>query len=167
MRKWSARVFALLALAAAGIAIYLAISSVHSTKEITGDDAAAWMQQLATANGALSDRLEPLKPGASPKEAQDETRRVADLTRQLEGSIDGGGDLADRLEQVYAAELTYLDAVGSTLNNPNSALRTKIGPTAQALRDVLQQVPGGDHRAIRGGLALVQYSAARAADSGV
>jgi hypothetical protein len=34
---------------------------------------------------------------------------------------------------------------------------------AQALRDLLQHVPGGDHRVIRGGLALVRYSEARAA----
>jgi hypothetical protein len=140
----------------------VAVARVDSTKAVSGDEAAAAMQQLAAANGALSDRLEPLKPGAGPKPAQDETRRVAELTRQLEGAIDGGGDLADGLRLVYQAELAYLDAVGSTLNNPSSPLRVKIGPTAQALRDVLQQVPGGDHRAIRGGLALVQYSEARA-----
>ena len=130
------------------MAIYVAITSVDSAKEVTGDEAAAAMQQLATANGGLSDKLEPLAPGASPQAAQAETRKVAALTRKLQGEIDGGGDLADGLHAVYAAELTYLDAVGSTLNNPGSPLRAKIGPTAQALRDVLQQVPGGDHRAI-------------------
>jgi hypothetical protein len=162
LRVWFARGFALLALAAAAAAIYFAVTTIDSTKEITGEQAQAAMQQLAAANGTLSDRLEPLGPGDSPSTAQEATRQTADLTRRLDASGDGEGDMAGRLHAIYRAELAYLDAVGSTLNNPRSPLRGKIGATAQALRDVLQQVPGGDHRAIRGGMALVVYSAARA-----
>jgi hypothetical protein len=162
LRVWFARIFALLALAGAVAAILFAIHSVKGADEVTVAEAQGAMLELATSNGALSDKLDALKAGVSPGAAQAATRSTAALTRRLQGSIPGAGGLQAPLEAVYAAELTYLDAVGSTLNNPRSHLRGSIGQTAQALRDVLQQVPGGDHRAIRGGMALVLYSQARA-----
>ncbi|MCW2990630.1 MAG: hypothetical protein JWM73_1224 [Solirubrobacterales bacterium] len=162
MRVWLARLFALLALLGAVAAILLAVSSVKGTDEVTVEEAQGAMLQLATTNGALSDKLDALKAGVSPKDAQAATRATAAATRKLQADIPGEGTLADQLLVVYSAELTYLDAVGSTLNNPSSPLRGRVGATAQALRDALQQVPGGDHRAIRGGMALVQYSEARA-----
>jgi hypothetical protein len=162
VRIWLPRVLALLALAGVTLAILLAVTTVNGSSETTGDDAERAMQQLAGANGQLSDTLEPLSSGDSPTAAQEAARTTAELTRRLDGELEEDeSDLANRLHDVYAAELAYLDAVGSTLNNPNSALRGRIGVTAQALRDVLQQVPGGDHRAIRGGMALVLYSEAR------
>src|SRR4051812_33143572 len=133
MKVWIPRVFALLALAAVAVAIYLAISSVDSSSELSGADAQAAMQELAGGNGALSDKLDALSAGDSPSEAQDATRTMADLTHRLEARLDEEGDMADRVRAVYAAELAYLNAVGSTLNNPSSELRTQIGPTAQAL----------------------------------
>ncbi|MFL5844708.1 MAG: hypothetical protein ACJ762_08455 [Solirubrobacteraceae bacterium] len=164
MKAWIARIVALLALLGAAAAIYLAITSVKTSHDVTGDAANAAMKELAAGNGSLSDVLEALGKGDSPRAAQAKTRSTADLTRRLDDDTDGEGDMADRVKAVYAAELTYLDAVGSTLNNPSSPLRKQIGKTAQALRDVLQQVPGGDHRAIRGGMALVLYSEARLKD---
>lgn len=164
MRIWFPRAIALLALAGACAAVLVAINSVSTTDEVTGDEAQAAMTQLATANGALSDKLDPLKEGDSPREAQEETRALVELTRKLDAEVAGDGSLADRLHAIYAAELAYLDAVGSTLTNPTSPLRERIGETAQALRDVLQEVPGGDHLAIRGGMALVLYSEARAGE---
>lgn len=158
-RRWVARGAALLALAAAAVAFLLAVGSVHGTHELTGEEAQGAMRQLTASNTALGDRLEALKTGASPRAAQEATRTTASLTRKLDDDADGGGD---RVHGVLQAELDYLDAVGSTLNNPRSELRGRIGERAQALRDLLQHVPGGDHRVIRGGLALVQYSEARA-----
>lgn len=160
-RIWLARIAALVALAAAAVAIALAISAFDGTGEISGADAQAAMRQLSVANRALGERLEALAPGASPRDAQQTARSTAALARRLDDHVDGEGDLADRVHAVLRAELDYLDAVGSTLNNPRSPLRGRIGERAQALRDVLQHVPGGDHRAVRGGLALVRYSEAR------
>lgn len=164
MRIWFSRAIALLALAGAFVAVLVAINGVNAADEVTGDEARAAMTQLATANGALSDRLDPLREGDSPREAQEETRALVELTRRLDAEVEGEGSLADRLRAIYAAELAYLDAVGSTLTNPRSPLRGRIGETAQALRDALQEVPGGDHLAIRGGMALVLYSEARAGE---
>lgn len=161
VRTWIPRVLALLALVGAVAAILLAITTLDGSGEVTEADAQQAMQQLTGANGTLSDALEPLGSGDSPSRAQELTRSTAQLTRRLDAEIEDDSDLANRLHDVYAAELAYLDAVGSTLNNPNSPLRGRIGSSAQALRDALQQVPGGDHRAIRGGMALVLYSEAR------
>jgi len=119
------------------------------------------MLQLAQANGALGDRLNALAPGGSPRDAQDATRNLAQLARDLDAKVEGDGNLAAGLHAVFTAERDYLDAVGSTLNNPKSTLRGQVGPRAQALRDALQQVPGGDHHAVRGGQALVLYSEQR------
>lgn len=163
-RTWIPRVLALLALVGAVAAILLAFTTLDGGGEITEADAQRAMEQLTAANGALSDTLEPLGSGDSPSAAQQATRTTADLARRLDAEIEDDSDLANRLHDVYAAELAYLDAVGSTLNNPKSPLRGKVGVSAQALRDALQQVPGGDHRAIRGGMALVQYSEARVAE---
>lgn len=162
MKLWIARAAALVALVAAVAAVYLAVTTVSESKEVTTTQSQDLMLQLAQANGALGDKLDALKPGDSPADAQDATRNLAELARDLDGRVDGGGNLADGLHAVFRAQLDYLDAVGSTLNNPRSALRGRIGELAQALRDALQQVPGGDHRAIRGGRNLVVFSEARA-----
>jgi hypothetical protein len=163
-RRHRARLIAVLALIGALVALVVAVTTVDSTDELTGEEAQAAMVELAAANGALSDRLDALTAGDSPRDAQAATRSTTALVRRLDGEVEGDGSLPDRVHAVYRTELAYLDAVGSTLNNPASPLRGRSGERAQALRDVLQQVPGGDHRAIRGGMALVLYSEARAGE---
>ena len=59
------------------------------------------------------------------------------------------------------AELAYLDAIGSTLNNPRSSLRGKLRERGAALRSALQSVPGGSQLTVKGGTELGAYSAAR------
>src|SRR6476620_10991388 len=145
-RSWVARAAALVALVATLIALLVAVTTVSgSSSATTTTESRDLMLQLAQANGALGDRLNALAPGGSPRDAQDA----------------GDGNLAAGLHAVFTAERDYLDAVGSTLNNPKSTLRGQVGPRAQALRDALQQVPGGDHHAVRGGQALVLYSEQR------
>lgn len=164
MRIWLPRALALLALLAAAAAVLLAIGSAQRTGEVTAAQAQDMMLTLAQANRSLGERLDALRPGDSPRQAIAETRAAAAVARRLEATVAGSGGLAAGLRAVVTAELGYLDAVGSTLNNPRSALRGRVGPLAQALRDALQQVPGGDHRAVRGGMNLVAYSRARAGE---
>jgi hypothetical protein len=156
------RLLALAALGAALLAVVVAVSTVRPAPEASGKDAPTIMQELNAANGALGERLEALVPGASPRAAQAAARSTAALTRRLDGEVDNAEFTADTAHAALQAELLYLDAVGSTLNNPAGELREVVGERAQGLRDALRRVPGGDHHAVRGGTALVAYSRARA-----
>jgi hypothetical protein len=162
MRIWMARLLAVVALVGTAVAVFVAISSVDSTSELTDDEAQGAMVRLATANRTISGRLNELAPGTSPRGAQEAVRSAAALTQQLGTDLGGEGGLANRLEDVLAAETAYLDALGSTLNNPNSALRGRVGERGNALREALQNIPGGDPKAVEGGAELVIYSEARA-----
>jgi hypothetical protein len=164
MRVWVPRILALLALAGAVVGVYAAIASVERTDELTVEEAQEVTARLNAANRELGRLLTALEPGVSPREAQASTRTAADLTREL---LEDGGDegsLADRLDAVLRAELAYLDAIGSTLNNPRSELRGAIRQRGVDLREQLQNIPGGDAKLVRGGAELVAYSEARLAD---
>lgn len=152
---------AVLALAGAAAAIVVAIGSVDSSGEPGSDDVQGAMERLAGANRTVSERLNELASGASPDAAQEAVRSAAALTQQLGTELDGEGDLADRLDDALAAQVAYLDALGSTLANPNSALRGRIGERGDALRGALRGTPGGDPGAVEGGAELVAYSEAR------
>ena len=154
----------MLALAGTAVAIVVAVSTVDSKSELTAEEAQGAMERLAAANRTVSGSLNDLAPGASPRAAQEAVRSAAALTQELGTDLDGEGGLANRLEDVLGAEVAYLDAVGSTLANPNSALRGRIGERGNALRDSLQKIPGGDSRAVEGGAELVIYSEARTAE---
>jgi hypothetical protein len=163
MRIWVPRIVALLALGGVVTALVLAVGMSGASGGFTAEDVETATAELNRANGALSDKLEALEPGASPREAQDAARAAADLTRRL---VEDAGDApeAESLRAVLDIELDYLDAVGSTLNNPRSALRGRVGERGDALRDALQNVAGGDHRVVSGGQELVAYSEVRAGE---
>jgi len=165
MAVWIPRALALFALLATMVALVVVFSSVESTSEMTGDEAEGMMTQLNEANAQLSGLLEALEPGDSPVEAQGAVREAADLTRQLHADTPDEGSLADRMRSVLGAELEYLDALGSTLNNPRSALRATIGPKQIVLRDQVKSAPGGDVDAISGGAELIAYSKSRTGES--
>lgn len=164
VRTWIPRLLAVLALAGTAVAVVVAISSVDSNGELGSDDVRRAMERLVEANRTVSGQLNALAPGASPRAAQDAVRNAAGLIQELGTGLDGEGDLAERLDDVLAAQVAYLDALGSTLANPNSALRGRIGERGDALRGALAQVPGGDPGAVEGGAELVAYSEARAAE---
>jgi hypothetical protein len=160
-RRWLHRVVALLALAAAAAAIVVAIESVHQSHDVTGAEAAAAMARLAGANRALSSQLAALRTGASPKPAQQAARAAAALTGSLARDLGTGGDLGAAAHAALAAERAYLDAAGSTLNNPRSVLLGQVASRAQALRSALDVTPGGVPQAVSGAATLVAYSRAR------
>jgi hypothetical protein len=159
---WVARLFALLALGGAGVAIYYAIDSVEIKHEVTTEEAQDAMARLNTANRSLSGRLGGLKPGFSPKAAQESVRSAAALSRKLDQDVGTReGNLGDGVHAVLVAELAYLDAVGSTLNNPRSPLRGRIMELGITLRQQLQNIPGGQSKSVSGGAELVAFSKAR------
>lgn len=160
-RVWFARVFAMLALGGAVTAVLIAVDSVHGKHEVSQSEARQAMNQLTVANRNLSRTLAALRPGEHPQQAQEASRSAAALSRKLAEDVGKQGDLGDGVHQVITAELAYLDAIGSTLNNPRSPLRAKIMERGIALRTVLQNLPGGAPRAVSGGAALVAYSKAR------
>lgn len=161
MRVWIARVAAVLALLAAAGGVLLVLSSVEPTDELTVAEAQAMTTELNQANARLSGLLEALTPGASPAEAQESVRAAADLTRRLLDETPREGSLSDRMRAALGAELDYLDALGSTLNNPRSPLRATIGPKQVVLREQIKSTPGGDVEVISGGQELVAYSRSR------
>jgi hypothetical protein len=161
VKLWIARAAALLALLAAGAAVSFAVTSVDSgPDELTREEAEQAAQRIDEVNGPVGRQLEALEPGASPREAQDAVRAAAERTRAMLDDGTGEGSLADLLDETLQAELAYLDALGSTLNNPRSPLKGAIRQRGVELRDLIQRL-GGDHRLVRGGAELVAYSDAR------
>lgn len=165
MRVWIARGIALIALIAAAGGVLYVLSSVESTDELTVAETEAAMTELNQANARLSGLLEELRAGDSPAEAQAAARAAADLTRRLLDDTPAQGSLSDRMRRVLVAELDYLDALGSTLNNPRSALRGTIGAKQIVLREQVQNTPGGNVEVISGGAELVAYSKARTGEA--
>lgn len=163
VRLWIARLAALLALLGAVAAVYAAVASVESTDELTVEEAQQAAARLNAVNGSVAGQLGTLTPGASPRAAQEAVRAAADEARSLADTDHGQGALVDRLDAVLRAELAYLDALGSTLNNPRSPLKGTIRERGATLREQLQSLPGGDAERVRGGAALVAYSDARIA----
>ena len=165
MRKWFARLIAVIALAGAGVGIYVAITSVKTKHEVTESEARDAMTQLGELNSDLATRLKALKAGDSPRAAQESAHAASVATRKLDADVSRDGDLGVTVHAVFKAELTYVDAVGSTLYNPRSALRGRINEFAIALRQALQNVPGGQPRLIAGGANLVVYSKRRTGEA--
>ncbi|MDX6664599.1 MAG: hypothetical protein QOG68_805 [Solirubrobacteraceae bacterium] len=162
-RAWFARLFALLALAGTGVAIYLAIDSVRTKHPVSVQQASQAMNQLTVANRNLSRELGALKLGSSPQLAIESSRSAAALSRRLDSDVGNDGDLGVAVHAALTAELAYTDAVGSTLNNPRSPLEAKIGQRQGALRKLLQHIPGGTPRAVSGGANVIAYSKSRLA----
>src|SRR3954451_3811733 len=162
MRKWFARLFAVIALGGAAVGIYYAIDSVKSESDkVSAAEARDAAAQLAEANGELSARLAALRRGHSPKIARESVHRTAALTRKLDEDLGTKGDLADAIHAIMHKELIFLDAVGSTLANPRSPLRGRVAEYAIDVRQAYQHVPGSGSASISGIARLVAFSESR------
>src|SRR3954466_10122771 len=96
MRKWFARLFALIALAGAAFGIYYAIDSVRAEDDkVSAADAQDAAKQIAEANGDLSAQLAALRRGRSPQLARESVHTAAALARKLDEDLGDKGDLAD------------------------------------------------------------------------
>jgi hypothetical protein len=159
--RWGARALALLGLLVAVVAVLLVVTSVHTNHDVTEAQATSAMFQLAGADQELSSRLHALTVGQSPQAAQSATHRALSVTAQLSSALGTGGDLGAAVHAVLRAELAYLDAVGSSLNNPRSVLLGQVVARAGAVRAALQAIPGAVPASVSGATALVAYSQAR------
>src|SRR4051794_7440735 len=161
MRKWFARLFAVIALGGAAVGIYFAIDSVKSEPEVSAADARDAMAQISDANGDLSARLEALRIHHSPQLAQESVRTAAALARKLDDDLGTKGSMADAAHAAIRKELAFLDAVGSTLANPRSPLRGRVAEFAIDVRQALQHIPGSGNGQISGVARLIAFSEAR------
>src|SRR4051812_31557267 len=162
MRKWFARLFALVALVGAGVGIYYAIDSVRSESDkVSASEAKDAADQISQANGDLSAKLAALRPHHSPQLARESVHTAAALARKLDEDLGKKGDLADAIHGVIRKELAFLDAVGSTLANPRSPLRGRVAEYAIDVRQAFQHVPGSHSASISGVPQLVAFSEAR------
>jgi hypothetical protein len=160
-RHWAPRLLALLFLTGAAVAVLVVVNGVHAKKSVSDAEANSAMTRLATANQALSSQLALLKAGASPKAAQTATRSAQTLTKTLSADLADRGILGVAVHAVFDAELSYLDAVGSALNNPHSLLLDKTVTLARPLRSALKSLPTGAPQAVSGAENLVAYSHTR------
>ena len=162
MRKWFARLFAVIALGGAIAGIYFAIDSVRADDaEVTAAEAQDVAAQIAEANADLSARLKVLRKGSSPQLARESVHTAAALARKLDEETGEEGTLADATHALLARELAFLDAVGSTLANPRSPLRGRVAELAIDVRQAYQHVPGSGSSAISGVARLIAFSEAR------
>jgi hypothetical protein len=162
MRKWFARLFALIALGAAAFGIYYAIDSVRSEDhKVSAADAKDAADQISVANGDLSAKLTALRPHHSPQLARESVHTAAALARKLDEDLGDSGALADAIHSVIRRELAFLDAVGSTLANPRSPLRGRVAEYALDVRRAFHHVPGAGSASIHGVPELVAFSEAR------
>src|SRR4051794_38001129 len=103
MRKWIARLSAVIALAGAGTGIYVAITSVKPKHDVTVSEAQDAMDQLAGTNRDLASKLGALHVGQSPSAAQESVRTAAALSRKLDKDVGTRGDLGAGVHAVIKA----------------------------------------------------------------
>ena len=161
MRKWFARLFAVIAIGGAAYGIYYAIDSVKSEPDVSAADARDGAAQISDANSDLSSRLRALRAGASVSLARESVHSAAAVARKLDKDLGDKGDMATAIHAVINKELQFLDAVGSTLANPRSPLRGRVGEFAINVRQAYQHIPGAGSPQISGVPQLVAFSEAR------
>ena len=161
MRKWFARLFAVIAIAGAAYGIYYAINSVKDEPDVTAADARDGAAQISDANADLSSKLRALRPGGSAQLSRESVHSAAAVARKLDGDLGHKGDMASAIHAIIAKELHYLDAVGSTLANPRSPLRGRVADLAIEVRKAYQHVPGAGSPQISGVPQLIAFSEAR------
>ena len=95
-------------------------------------------QRLAGYDHDVRASLAQLGPRGSVARARLRTREALAATELLARQLrDFGGPAAVRLRAATPAQLRYLDAVGSTLTNPRSPLRSQLSARARAARTAL------------------------------
>jgi len=95
-------------------------------------------QRLAGYDHDVRAQLARLGPPGSVARARQRTREALAATELVARQLrDFEGPAADRLGTATAAQLRYLDAVGSTLTNPRSPLRAQLPKRARAARTAL------------------------------
>ncbi|MDX6677071.1 MAG: hypothetical protein QOE31_1123 [Solirubrobacteraceae bacterium] len=119
----------------------LVVKASAPTATLSRTDASFLGKQLITADGRVRSRLVRLRGGGTPR-ALNRTRDAHLTTRSLALELRSyRGPEVDRLRSALGIERAWLDAVGSTLSNPRSPLRTKLLARDAAARRALTDLP--------------------------
>lgn len=168
-RRWVARLFALVALAACTAGVYAIAREATRPEPSAPLDFQPELQQVAASSVALARELESLQAGSSrdralavAEEAQSDRDAASAklLNRTGSGPVRDAGLIAGALD----AHRRYLSAVASVLRDPRgSSVSGKLGPRARRARAAWAALPdpSGLPQAIRGWKQLAALAQAR------
>jgi len=166
-RRWVARLFALLALAACGFGVWTIVKEATKADPPAPATLQTEIAQVSASAEALAVRLEALRPGelvtkalAAVREARaDQQAAVAELRRRrASGTVRADAALGAALE----AHGEYLNLVARVLRFPRTRMATELGARARGARSALAALPdpAGAPEAIRGWKRLAVYARA-------
>ena len=126
-----------------------------------GADTTGLLVPVEARTSALAGQLGRLSSRRSGRPAQRALHATVEAVQAAQRAAGPGAD--ERLANALERELEYLDAVGSLLSNPNSALASELAGRARRARAAFVSVPGGRPvaQAIRGHQRLLAISRAR------
>lgn len=157
------RVVAVSAILLVPASVYALVATSRPSATLSHADAAYLSSQLVAADQAVRTQLARLRPLRSYA-ALARTRDAALTARSLALEVDShSGVYADALQRALTLEAAWLDAVGSVLANPRSALRAELVPRDAALRAAIDDLPVAPGRRRGGAVHLVRYAEARIA----
>ncbi len=162
--KYFRRFVALVAICLVPAAVYALVVTDGPVSDLPAADAAYISEQLITADQRVRQRLVQLRP-LRTSAAIARTRESQLTARSLSLEVgDHGGSAARRLQRALTLEASWLDAVGSVLSNPRSALRDQLVAREAALRPALAALPNTENLRRKGGSAnLRDFAKARLA----
>ncbi len=149
--KYARRLAALVALLMLPGAVYALAVTKGPVSDLPQADAAFLSEQLITADQRVRKQLVRLRP-LHTSAAIARTRESQLTARSLAIELDSkGGARADRLQRALKLEAAWLDAVGSVLANPRSALGEELVARDVALRSALKALPSTEGLRRKGG----------------
>ena len=161
--KTARRVLAVLALLAPPAAIAMMLTTHVPSGELSRADAAFVAGQLVAADQRLRAQLVSV-PANGTAVAIARAREAELTTRSLVIEVrDHGGREAARLRRALRLEREWIAAVGSTLANPRSELRSALIARGAAAREALEALPGPSGKRLGGARSLVSYARSRVA----
>lgn len=168
-RRWVARLFALIALAACSAGVYAIAQEALRSDPPAPLDFQPELQQVAASSVALSRELESLAPGRSRDAAlalveEAKSDRDAASARLLNRSSSRPVRDATLIAGALDAHRRYLSAVSSVLRDPGgSKVAAQLGARARKARAAWAALPdpSGMPQAIRGWKQLAALAAAR------
>jgi hypothetical protein len=139
------------------------VASGGPVTELPRADAAYIAEELIQADRRVRKALaglRPLRTAAARARTREAIATVRSLTLEIRHS---GGAEAERLSRALALEGDWLDAVGSTLANPRSALRDALASRDADLGPALVGLPGAAPTHREGTRELLDYARRRSA----
>ena len=167
-RRWVARLFAVLALAACAYGVYRIVQEATRSDPPAPVTLGAELRQLEASAEVVAVRLGALRPGGSPTKAEAAVRearadRAAAVARLRRERADGSAIRADSaLGTALEAEGEYLELVARVLAHPRTRLASELPHRAARARRAFAALPepAGLVRTVRGDRRLRAYARA-------